>query len=129
MFAFRIRSQRLRQIAWMTLFAWLFALTAGVVNACLLPGAVTRGQVAAPAAHSSRSVVDTEHHDRGPVAHHEHQQNNTNDSCLKFCDDESSALPKDNTSTLDPGIASVFAAVWLGAVVPITHIGTGLSVA
>jgi hypothetical protein len=113
------------------LAAWLLALTAGVVNACVLniPSSATRGLIAqSQAAHLSRTVADTEPHDGVPLTHHQHEQNGANDSCLKFCDDESSALSKGNTSpTPDAGAALVAAAQWPAAVVPVTHTGTVLS--
>jgi hypothetical protein len=108
------------------LVAWLLALTGGVVNACVLniPSAATHALFAeSQAARFSRVVADTEHHDG-----HRHEQTGANDSCLKFCDDESSALSKGNTSsTPDAGAALVAAVQLRGAVVPITRAGTGLS--
>jgi hypothetical protein len=113
-----------------TLLAWLFALTAGVVNACVLsiPSVATLGSFAeSHLAHSSQAVADAEHRDRGSVAHHKHGQNSANDSCLKFCDDESSALSKSSTSAMDPGVPLATAVELPNAVVPISNVGTHLS--
>jgi hypothetical protein len=110
------------------LAAWLFALTAGVANACVLsaPSAATHGLVAK--GHASHEVTDGEHHDHGQLAHQGHKQDTTaHDSCLKFCDDESSALSKANTSALDAGLALTAVAQWPLALVPITNVGTGVS--
>jgi hypothetical protein len=113
------------------LLAWLLALTTGVINACVLniPSAATHRSFAeSEAGHFSRVVADTEHHNGWLFAHHEHEQNGAKDSCLKFCDDESSALSKGSTSpTLDPGAALVAAVHFPGAVVPVIHAGSGLS--
>ncbi|HET7527743.1 MAG TPA: hypothetical protein VFK10_17500 [Burkholderiaceae bacterium] len=129
MLAFRTH-RCLRTTVWVTLLGWLFALTAGVVNACVLsiPSAATLGLSAeSHIAHSSQAVADTEHHDHAPVAHHKHGQNSANDSCLKFCDDESSALSKGSASALDLGVALVAAVALPSAVAPIAHVGAELS--
>jgi hypothetical protein len=108
------------------LFAWLFGLTAGVVNACALnqPNAPARGVVVqSHAAHAAHAGADTGHHVDGPVAHHEHEQNSSSDSCLKFCDDESSALSKGNTAAQDQVVLLVAATLWPVAVVPVPEVG------
>jgi hypothetical protein len=126
MFAFRTQSRRLRPLVWAMLFAWLFGLTAGVVNACALnqPSAPARSLVAeshtAPPAHAG---ADSRHHVDGPVTQHEHEQNGGNDSCLKFCDDESSALSKGSKAAQDQGIHLVAATLWPVAVVPVSTAG------
>jgi hypothetical protein len=126
--AFRNCRSCLRQAAGLTLVAWLFALTAGVVNACMLngPSLATRTSVA-QLEHSSNRFVDANHREHGLAAHPDHEQNDANDSCLRFCDDESSALPKGSTPALDPGVAIVAALQWRVAVVPIANVATGLS--
>ena len=130
MIAFRNHRRRLRQTAWVTLLAWVFALTTGVVNACVLsaPSAAIRGTAAeSHATSSSHAVAGTEHHDQGLAAYHKHEQDNGNGSCQKFCDDESSALSKANPSALDAGAALVATVGWVVAIVPITNVGTTLS--
>ena len=131
MLAFRSHSRRQRHTVWVMLAAWLLALTAGVVNACVLnvPNTATRGLLAElQTAHLSQVVADTEDNDGEPLGHHRQEQNGANDSCLKFCEDESSALSKGKTSdTPDAGAAPVAAAQWLGAFVPVPHDGTGAS--
>jgi hypothetical protein len=126
MFAFRTQSRRLRPLVWAMLFAWLFGLTAGVVNACALdlPSAPARNRVAE--SHTARPAhvgADTGHHVDGLTAQHEHEQNSRNDSCLKFCDDESSVLFKDNKAEQDQGVLLVAATLWPVAVVPVSSAG------
>ena len=130
MLAFRNHNRYLRQTVWVTLLAWLFALTAGVVNACMLsgPGAATRELVAElRPAHSAKATADAEHHGHSLAVDREHEQVNTNHSCLKFCDDESSALSKGSATALDLGVVLAATAQWPRAVVPSTNVGTVLS--
>ena len=128
MFTLARHSRCLRQTAWLTLVAWLFALTTGVVNACVLggPSAPIRGLVAdLHPTHSAAAV--TERHGLGPAAHHERERNYASDGCLNFCDDESSALSKGSTTTVDPGLASVAVVQWPAALAPIANGPSGLS--
>lgn len=100
-----------RYAACMTLFVWLFALVAGVANACLIhPGAPgemgsrsSRADTldASPLRSAKRHVEHVRHHadhvrdDGGPA----------NDAdkagCLKFCADEPTALTKSKTAQAD----------------------------
>ena len=129
MLTFRAHSRRQRHTVWVMLLVWLLALTTGVINACVLniPTAVTRGSLAeSDAAHSGRTVVETQHHDGRLLTLHKHEQSGIHDGCLKFCDDESSALSKGNTSSaLDPGAAMVATMQLLRTLVPSADIGTG----
>ena len=113
----RFDRRRLRRTACMTLAAWLFGLAAGVVNACVLApaGPVSRGLGVLPAAEAASRLETAGHaeahgHDEG-VAHHGHSGNGAKQGCLKFCDDESSALSKNKASTVvaDLPIAAVLA--------------------
>jgi hypothetical protein len=127
MFTVRSHSRASRHTAWLMLVAWLFALTTGVVNACVLGGAsapTPRFVADLPPAHSAAAV--TERHEDGPAAHHDRERNQASDSCLKFCDDESSALPKGSTPLLDPGVVFVAAVQWHVAVVAIANVATSL---
>jgi hypothetical protein len=119
MHALSFHRRRLRRTVWLIMIAWLFALTSGVVNACLLvsPGAERIG--VAPPGHSSAGTPEKSSglvNDIGRLGHvgpdapSEHEQGAGADSCLKFCDDGSSALSKSTSSTADPGV-SIFAAV------------------
>ena len=118
MFAFRSHSRRLRQTVWVTLLAWLFGLTAAVVNACMLSGprVANPGLIAAlHPAHSAKAFAGTEHHEPSLASHPLHEPSNAHDNCLKFCDDESSALSKGRMSAIDLGAALVAAVDLPGA--------------
>jgi hypothetical protein len=105
----------LRRTAWAMLVVWLFALTAGAVNACMLApvgpaeraaGPVSHADIAAhePAAGSATGTRDGSRHDRAePVFPHGHAEDSGKVSCLKFCDDESSAIAKVKLAFVDPG--------------------------
>lgn len=111
----RLHLRRLRHFVWVALFAWVFALAAGVANACIvaLPGS-------APAGHENhRHVHERVGHD--PVSaeltghegdhtggySHELQVDPGKSSCLKFCDDGSSALSKSGSPWFDLPLAYV----------------------
>jgi hypothetical protein len=130
MFAFRVQSRRLRPFIWAVLFAWLFALTTGVVNACALDllSEPARGlAIKSQTAHTKHTGAHTEHHQAdGPVSQHEYERNSSNDGCLKFCDAESSALSKDNTTAQQQVVLLVAATQWPVAVVPTSSVGAGL---
>lgn len=114
----------LRRTAWVTLVGWLWALTAGVVNACALAPSGLAGHDAAfvqvSAVHGVEVAGTLDH--RKPGDHngpgwrvgdpgHEHDADKA--GCLKFCDDESSALAKSTPSPLDPGTqAMALAPTW-----------------
>ena len=86
----RLDHRQLRPIAWVTLMVWLFAFTAGVVNACALTlaGAAgdTRGHV-----YAESVVRQGQHEDAGKAG------------CLKLCDDGSSAIAKVKLPVVDLG--------------------------
>ena len=100
--------RHLRRSAGVTLFAWLFALLSGAVNACLIQPSATdlaRGKVAL----ASPLVA-------GPgqaTPHFENPQHHAGDvhrvpaddlgvaGCLKFCADESSAVTKSKAAQAD----------------------------
>lgn len=136
MHAVHFDRQRLRHTVRVTLVAWLFALSAGVVNACMLTPQGTFGvgvDAALPlrsAAHAqiaspSRVVAHAEEGDLFPQ--HGAGPDSGKDSCLKFCDDESSALSKGKSSTLDPGVALLAGIARWNSIVPKTPLGTRLS--
>jgi hypothetical protein len=138
MLAFRSSTRRLRQFVWLTLLAWSFAMASGVVNACLLtlPGPISDGSP--PPAHEE-SATHPRHHvgprgqhgatgdEAGAVdlARHDHQEGSSGtDTCLKFCDDESSAVVKSTSlgvdmvaALVDPGVRRI--------VVPLANIDSG----
>jgi hypothetical protein len=103
--------RQLHRSAWATLVAWLLALAVGVVNACAL----------APAGSMARAVSAGDFAVHGPEAaapsdagheshhHHGHEQDAGKHSCLKFCDDGSSALAKIKLPLADfgPGLLTM----------------------
>jgi hypothetical protein len=105
---FHFDRRRLRRTARATLMVWLFALAAGVVNACAL----------APAGPAQRGDTPAELAVRGPDAaapagHEGHDQDSGKVSCLKFCDDESSAIVKLKLLLVDFGSSlAAMAAPW-----------------
>jgi hypothetical protein len=109
----RIHRRRLRHFVWVALFAWVFSLAAGVANACIVavPGSAPPGHE--KKRHPSResgnhdlALIEPAGH--GTVAHadHEHSGGVAHDDagkagCLKFCDNESSALSKNGILGFD----------------------------
>jgi len=103
--------RQMRRTAGVTLFAWLFALLSGAVNACLIqPSATdlarsnvllvgpTVGEVAGPG-QATRQIESAQHH-----AHDEHAgpaDDLGQVGCLKFCADDSSAVTKSKAAQAD----------------------------
>ena len=125
MYVFRTPARRLRHIVWLTLLAWLLALSAGVVNACVLglPDAavsgVETGDRREPAWHGSSAYLPkpealVELHEHGTTAQgqDDHGQDIGKDPCRKFCSDESTALPKAKPCDSDSTVVPVADAAW-----------------
>ena len=121
MYGFRTSARRLRHIVWLTLLAWLLALSASVVNACVLglPDATASGMESGdrrePAWHGSSASLPKpdalgELHEHATTAHgqDDHGQDTGKDPCRKFCSDESSGLPK--AKSCDSDLTVVFGA-------------------
>jgi hypothetical protein len=126
MTAFHFNRRQLRRTAWATLVVWVLAMAAGVVNACALTpsGAAERaalqvgimvhdGHVGAP----SSSAIESHHEPTEAVGHHGHGQDSGKGSCLKFCDDESSAIAKVKLPVVDLSATLLTAAVPWSAIV------------
>jgi len=110
--AFHFDHRQLRRTARVTLVVWLFALAAGVANACAftLAGPAGRGVVDIAAHGAAESVLvraghDGEHDQGGPISPHGHGHDAGKASCLKFCDDESSAIAKVKLPVVGPCVA------------------------
>jgi hypothetical protein len=110
MSAFHFDRRQLRRTAWATLMVWVLALAAGVVNACALTpaGPVARAilQVGivvhdAHAIAPTSAAIESHHEQVDAVGHHDHGQDSGKESCLKFCDDETSAIAKIKLPVVD----------------------------
>lgn len=108
----------LRRIIWVMLVGWLWALTAGMVNACALAPSGAAGHDATFIQLSAAYGVDhagTKDHPKpakhqgqgGHVGDPGHEQDADKASCLKACDDGSSALSKGTALPLDPGTLAI----------------------
>lgn len=117
--------RQLRRTAWVTLVAWLFALAAGVANACALSPEGPAGRWVSSVSHFGVAAQDSaegspdgaghdgDHDHGGAVLPHGHGHDAGKVSCLKFCDDESSTIAKVQLPAVDvgPGLVTM-AAAW-----------------
>jgi hypothetical protein len=110
MYAFHFDRLQLRRAAWATLVVWVLALAAGVVNACALSTAgpmdrsILQVGIVVHDAHGaapSSAAIESNHEHAETVGHHEHGHDSGKGSCLKFCDDESSAIAKVKLPVVD----------------------------
>jgi len=110
MFAFHLHRQQLRRIAVAMLVVWVLALAAGVINACALaPGwpidrSVLQVGIVVHDVHAdalTSAALESHHEQAEAVGHHGHGQDSGKGSCLKFCDDESSAIVKVQLPVVD----------------------------
>jgi hypothetical protein len=137
MHALSFHRRRLHRIVWLVLAGWVFALASSVAHACLsAPPPGQRGGLERPL---SAGVAAHEVHEPdverrasealdSSITQASHEGYPASDSCLKFCDDEATALskslsastelPASSTATLvhwPPLIRSGLAAVrWSG---------------
>jgi len=75
----------MRHITWMFLAVWLFALGAGVANACLLNTPTEISESSFSAANHGAPVV---------LAHQKKQSDSSTAGCLKFCDEPRLVITK-----------------------------------
>ena len=114
-----------RNIAFVVLLVWLFALASSVANACFLETYEPHSRAAKNSvAETSQAPAELPAH-MGTDAVHRSDSDGPKESCLKVCNDGTNTLPKayagvDHT---DPGPALLIATLWTGAgpVVPVPH--------
>ena len=96
-------AQAKRSTAFVMLLLWLFALTSGVVNACILESGRANNHHGA-AGHSHATTVATEGSGEhaGSTDDHHADELSSKASCLKVCDDSSQALAKLSSGVVDP---------------------------
>jgi len=103
-----------RNTAFMVLLVWLFALTSGVANACLLEARQTHSHIttdASSGAVAHASVILPGH--AGAVADGINEPH-FKAPCLKVCDDGSRSFPKQDSTVAqaDPGPALLVLVLW-----------------
>ena len=96
-------TQAKRNTVFMMLLLWLFALTSGVVNACILEGGRAQNHHGA-LRHAHATTVATEGSDEhaGSTDDHHAGELSSKASCLKVCDDSSQALAKLSSGIVEP---------------------------
>ena len=117
--------RQLRLTACVALFAWMFALLSGAVNACLIqpnpqsePGSIS-SQVDPVAGKAAGTVAQqVQHgHPQGDDEPDGFGNHSSKAGCLKFCADESSAVTKNKSAQADlPGLIAVASLQWPPAV-------------
>lgn len=126
MYAFHFDRRQLRRTTWATLMVWVLAIAAGVVNACALTPSSTAERATlhvgtvvhdAHADAPSSAAIDSHHEQSETVGHHGHGQDSGKVSCLKFCDDESSAIATVKLPVVDLSATLLTAAVPWSAIV------------
>ena len=124
MLSLRFQRRHLRSTAVLTLLAWVFALLAGVVNACQLqtytPGTLapvvsTHGDFAERGMYAGQAL-HVEKADHDVADGYEGGSGTGKTGCLKFCDDESSTIAQAQVSYVDlVGMVTVASIDWLAA--------------
>ena len=108
-------TQAKRNTAFVMLVLWLFALTSGVVNACILEnGRAQNHHRALELAHATPVTTAGSDEHADSTDNHVADELPLKASCLKVCDDSSQALAKLSSGIVDPvdpGSAPLFMAV------------------
>ena len=94
----RLSRRPMRHITWMILVVWLFALGAGVANACLLNTPNDSTQSSFSAANHGAPVLH---------AHQKKPADSSTVACLKFCDEPRLAITKSDQPIGDGGASMV----------------------
>jgi hypothetical protein len=96
---------RLRRLAAQLLLAWLFALAAGIVNACVLEPGLREGGAAA--GHDRHAAAATPRHDGHAGDHGNRSHDSSKAPCVKFCDEQAAGAQALKQPT------DLFTATWL----------------
>ena len=104
-----------RNTAFMVLLVWLFALTSGFANACLLQAPEALAHIIATAGYPALAdapAIPPGH--AGDLADHHDDSHSFNAPCLKVCDDGSRSIPKHDVTVVqpDPGLAPLVVVLW-----------------
>jgi hypothetical protein len=104
-----------RNTAFMVLLVWLFALTSGIANACLLQAPDTHAHIIAAAGDpvlADAPAIPPGH--AGDPADYNDDSQSINAPCLKVCDDGSRSVPKHDLTVAqaDPGPAPRVVILW-----------------
>ena len=92
-----------RSTVFAMLLLWLFALTSGVVNACILEvGRAQNHHGALELAHATTVATEGSDEHVGSTDDHDADEVSSKASCLKVCDDSSQALAKLTSGIVDP---------------------------
>ena len=116
-----------RNTAVAALLVWLFALSSGIANACLLeaPSHTHSHTHSHGHSHAATAGSELQHSHVGLTGHPAAVESDEQDdsdvpksACLKVCDDGSKATVKLQTNSLlaDPGMPPVVAIVWNAAI-------------
>ncbi len=106
-----------RNIAFVVLLVWVFALASGVANACLSELLEAHSN-ASPAAVLKTSQVAAESvGHRQADAGHDGDSDTSKEACLKACDDGTRTMPRASggVDQTDPGPAPLVATLWIAA--------------
>jgi hypothetical protein len=125
--------RHLHRTVWVTLMSWVFALLAGMANACQVQSYGPRAPASATSTYSGlteRGVNTTQafYVEHGDDDGRAKQDGPTRDAakagCLKFCDDESSSATKAKTAQTDVPVPVVVASVDWRSVTPTATVAT-----
>jgi len=88
------QQRRLRRLAVEMLLVWLFALTSGIVNGCVVAPELRHAGLSADH-HAALPASTAAHHGTDGSTDPDHSAPGDHHSpCVKFCGDESTSLPK-----------------------------------
>jgi hypothetical protein len=103
--------------AFLVLLVWVFVLSSGVANACLLEARGGHGHLTATGVFQEGATPGMSAGHVRAVANHDDDAHSSEASCLKACDDVAQSLPKQDLTTAqpDPGPAPLVSIPWTAA--------------